>query len=184
MPGLAGEVDYVVGVDTRRDAHTAAAVDRLGGVLEGTTVSASQRGAEELLSFARASAPGRRCWAIEGTGLYGAGLTRFLLERGERVVEIERPGRPARRRGKSDEIDALAAAREGLAGEHLSEPRSPGQREALQAEGSINPDLLTRAAASSAIMVPRPPTSLWSSDAALARLLGRPPPAASADCRW
>ena len=136
MPGLACEVDFVIGVDTHRDTHTAAAVDRLGGVIEGITVSASRDGAKDLLGFARKKAPGRRCWAIEGTGLYGAGLTRFLLEEGERVVEVERPNRPARRRGKSDELDALAAAREALAMNHVAEPRSPGEREALQ-------DLLT-----------------------------------------
>ena len=133
MPGLAGRVDYVIGVDTHRDAHTASAVDQVGGTVEGITVCASQRGSKELLGFARAVAPGKRCWAIEGTGLYGASLTRFLLRQGEWVVEVERPGRPARRRGKSDELDALAAARQALAGEHLAEPRSPGERAALQA---------------------------------------------------
>jgi transposase len=132
MPGLAGRIDYVIGVDTHRDAHTAAAVDQVGGVVEGITVDASLQGSKELLSFARATAPGQRLWAIEGTGLYGASLTRFLLAQGEQVVEVERPGRPARRRGKSDPLDALAAAREALAGEHLAEPRSSGERAALQ----------------------------------------------------
>jgi len=132
MPGLASEVDFVVGVDTHRHTHTAAAVDRLGGVVEEITVSADRDGSRELLRFAREKAPGRRCWAIEGTGLYGAGLTRFLLDRDERVVEVERPNRPARRRGKSDELDALSAAREALVMNHVAEPRSPGEREALQ----------------------------------------------------
>ena len=132
MPGLAGRIEYVIGVDTHRDTHTATAVDQVGGVVEGITVRASQRGSKKLLGFARAMAPGRRCWAIEGTGLYGASLTRFLLAQGEWVVEVERPGRPTRRRGKSDEIDAVAAAREALAGEHLAEPRAPGERAALQ----------------------------------------------------
>ena len=125
-------MDYVIGVDTHRDAHTAAAVDQVGGVVEGITVAASRSGSQELLGFARATAPGQRLWAIEGTGLYGASLTRFLLAQGERVVEVERPGRPARHRGKSDPLDALAAAREALAGEHLAEPRAPGERAALQ----------------------------------------------------
>ncbi len=132
MSGLAERVEYVIGVDTHRDAHTVAAVDRVGGALEGLTVRADRNGFQELLAFARLAAPGRRCWAIEGTGLYGAGLTRFLLEHREWVVEVERPGRPARRRGKSDELDALAAAREALAAKNLAEPRSPGEREALQ----------------------------------------------------
>jgi transposase len=69
-----------------------------------------------LLVFGQAQVPGRRCWAVEGAGSYGAGLTAFLQARGERVVEIGRPKRPARRTGaKSDALDALRAAREALA---------------------------------------------------------------------
>ena len=132
MPGLQGRVDYVIGVDTHRDAHTATAVDRVGGIVETVTVGANGRGSRQLLGFAQAKAPGQRCWAIEGTGIYGASLTRFLLAEGEWVIEVERPRRPARRRGKSDELDALAAAREVLAGEHLAQPRSWGERAALQ----------------------------------------------------
>ena len=72
-------------------------------------------------------------WAIEGTGSYGSGLTTFLLEQGEWVVEIDRPARPARRNGaKSDELDAVRAAREALAREHLAQPRRRGEREAMR----------------------------------------------------
>ena len=39
-------------------------------------------------------APGRRWWALEGTGCYGAGLAGFLADQGEWVVEIDRPKRP------------------------------------------------------------------------------------------
>ena len=63
----------------------------------------------------------RRVWAIESSGSYGAGLTMFLLERGEWVVEVDRPARPARRNGaKSDEVDAVRAAHEALGREHLA----------------------------------------------------------------
>ena len=51
----------------------------------------------------------------EGTGTYGAGLCEFLLGPGIHVVEVDRPRREDRRRGKSDEIDALLAARKVLA---------------------------------------------------------------------
>jgi len=55
------------------------------------------------------------------------------LERGEWVVEIDRPARPARRNGaKSDELDAARAATEALAREHLAQPRSRGEREAIR----------------------------------------------------
>lgn len=77
--------------------------------------------------------PGRRVWAIEGTGSYGSGLTTYLLEQGEWVVEIDRPARPARRNGaKSDELDAARAAREALSRGHLAQPRRRGEREALR----------------------------------------------------
>jgi transposase len=70
---------------------------------------------------------------VEGAGSYGAGLTRFLQARGERVVEVGRPKRPARRTGaKSDALDAVRAAREALACEHLVTPRRRGDREALR----------------------------------------------------
>jgi len=77
--------------------------------------------------------PVARAWAIESTGSFGAGLTAHLRKQGERVVEIDRPKRPARRNGaKSDELDALRAAREGLGRNHLSEPRRRGEREAIR----------------------------------------------------
>jgi transposase len=78
-------------------------------------------------------APGRRCWALEGTGCYGAGLACFLAERGEWVVEVDRPKRPRGRTGaKSDLLDAIRAGREALSREHLACPRQRGQREALR----------------------------------------------------
>ena len=53
-----------------------------------------------------------RAFGVEGTGSYGAGLSRFLRERGHAVVEVNRPDRRLRRRkGKSDPLDAEAAAR-------------------------------------------------------------------------
>jgi hypothetical protein len=72
-------------------------------------------------------------WTIKGTGTgsVGAGLTTLSLERGKWVVEIARPARPARRNGaKSDELDAVRAAREALSREHPAAPRARGDREA------------------------------------------------------
>lgn len=131
---LAGLVDYVIGVDTHRDSHTAAVVDGgTGGVIRHLTVASDAFGYRRLQTFADSNAPGRRVWAIEGTGSYGAGLTTSLLEHGEWVVEIDRPARPARRDGaKSDDLDAVRAAREALSRDHLAAPRSRGDREALR----------------------------------------------------
>ncbi len=85
MPMLAGQVDAVIGVDTHRDTNTAAAVDAAtGGVLASTECSTDALGYKRLLGFADAHTAGqRRVFAIEGTGSFGAGLTTFLLERGE-----------------------------------------------------------------------------------------------------
>jgi transposase len=72
-------------------------------------------------------------WAIEGTGGYGAGLTRFLHAHAEQVVELDRPKRAARRHGaKSDPLDATRAAREALGRDQLAQSKAAGRRAALQ----------------------------------------------------
>jgi transposase len=134
MPMLAELVDGVIGVDTHRDTLAAAAVTSLGGVLAQTTTSADAAGYQQLLGFAAAYLPGRRCWAVEGAGSFGAGLTVFMQQHGERVVEVGRPKRPASRSGaKSDALDAVRAAREALGHDRLATPRRRGEREALRA---------------------------------------------------
>src|SRR5215211_1778832 len=133
MPMLAEQVDGVIGVDTHRDTLTAAAVTRLGGVLAHITTSADAAGYRRLVDFAHAQLPGRRCWAVEGTGSFGAGLAGFLQQHGEQVLEVGRPKRPASRSGaKSDALDAVRAAREALGQDHLATPRRRGEREALR----------------------------------------------------
>lgn len=133
MPMLTGMVDAVIGVDTHRDHHTVAVVDPTGGVIVTIELAADAFGYRRMLTFARNHAPGRRVWAIEGTGSFGAGLSTSLLEHDEWVVEIDRPTRPARRNGaKTDELDAVRAAREALTREHLAQPRQRGDREAMR----------------------------------------------------
>jgi transposase len=133
MGMLAEQVDHVIGVDTHRDSHTAAVLDTMGAVEAETTVAADAFGYKRVLAFGRSHAAGRRAWAIEGTGSFGVGLSTYLLEQGEWVVEIDRPARPARRNGaKSDELDAARAAREALSREHLAQPRRRGDREAIR----------------------------------------------------
>ena len=133
MTMLAERIDAVIGVDTHKASHTAAVVTPTGGATAHLTVPSDAVGAKRVLAFARRRAPDRRVWAIEGTGSFGAGLTTYLLGQGEWVVEIDRPRRPARRNGaKSDELDAIRAAREALSREHLAQPRRRGGREALR----------------------------------------------------
>ena len=130
---LADQVDHVIGIDTHRDAHSVAVCSPSGGVVAETRVAADAFGYKRLLRFAARQAPRRRVWAIEGTGSFGAGLTAFLLEHGEWVVEVDRPARPARRNGsKTDALDAARAAREALAREYLAQPRRRGSREAIR----------------------------------------------------
>lgn len=94
-----------------------------GSVVANRTVPADAFGYKRIHRFALEHAPGRRLWAIEGTGSFGSGLTTYLLEQGEWVTEIDRPARPARPNGaKSDALDAARAAREALGREHLAQP--------------------------------------------------------------
>jgi transposase len=132
MAMLAEVVELVIGVDTHKQTHTAAVVTAAtGAVVEQATVAATPAGDQQLLRLADRQ-DGRRVWAIEGTGGYGAGLTRFLQAHAEQVVELDRPKRAARRHGaKSDPLDAIRAAREALGRERLAQPRAAGQRAAL-----------------------------------------------------
>jgi len=139
VPMLEGKVDHVVGVDTHRDSHAAAVLDPTGGVLAQVETPASQAGYEQLLGFVAERAPGRRCWALEGTGCYGAGLASFLADHGEWVVEIDRPKRTGRTQAKSDALDAIRAGREALSRDQLACPRQRGQREALRCCSSPAP---------------------------------------------
>ena len=131
---LADELDYVIGVDTHRDQHALAVVAAgTGAVLAQTVVQSSVCGYAEARRFADRHAAGARLWAVEGAGHYGAGLSRFLSERGETVFEVGRQPRGERRlRGKDDTLDAIRAARAGLSSETLALPRAGEHQEALR----------------------------------------------------
>jgi transposase len=141
---LADQLDHVVGVDPHRDSHALAIVHVLSGaVVFETTVAASSQGYAEALQFVDAHAPGRRAFAVEGSGSFGAGLTRFLASRGEQVLEVSRLRRERRSGGKTDALDAVRAARSVLGLERPATPRAGGERQALQAlvaarEGAVN----------------------------------------------
>ena len=123
-----------VGVDTHKDSHFAVALDRLGQLLGELVIEASATGYRKLEHWAAGLAAGERlCFGIEGAGSYGAGLCEHLQGAGRSVVEVERPRRRERRAGKSDRIDALAAAKRVIGGEGLSTPKAGGARAALAA---------------------------------------------------
>jgi len=116
--------EIVVGIDTHKHTHTAVALDALGARLGAMTVPVSRDGYRRIETWARAFGP-VRAFGIEGTGSYGAGLSRALREAGHRVLEVNRPDRSARRRhGKDDTLDAEAAARAVLGGQATAEPKS------------------------------------------------------------
>jgi hypothetical protein len=129
---LADEVDYVIGVDTHRDAHAVAVIDAIGSVVMEAVTAANDAAFARLLERIDVEAPGRRAWAIEGSGSYGAGLVRFLANHGERALEVHRLTRDRRSHAKTDAIDAVRAARTALSRDLQATPRTGGTREALR----------------------------------------------------
>ena len=121
-------IEAVLGVDTHLDVHLAVALDHLGRRLGAFSVPTTKKGYESLLTWAEGFGP-VRCAGVEGTSSYGAGLARHLRAVGIEVREVERPKRRNRRRnGKSDLIDAEAAARAVLSGEAAGVPKSADGR--------------------------------------------------------
>jgi transposase len=122
------------GVDTHAASHCAAAIDttgRLHGVAE---FPASNTGYIRLVAWLRSHGE-LQAVGVEGTGAYGAGLARHLRSEQITVIEAPRPDRRLRRNhGKSDSIDAEAAARAVLAGTATVVPkRADGPVEAIRA---------------------------------------------------
>jgi hypothetical protein len=141
---LADEVDYVVGVDPHRDSYVLAVVHVVSGaVLFEAAVAANSNGYAQALKLADQHAAGRRAFAVEGTGSFGAGLTRFLGDRGEQVLEVGRLWRERGSGGKTDALEAIRAAGSVLTQNRPARPRASGEREALRAlmaarEGAVN----------------------------------------------
>jgi transposase len=122
-----------VGVDTHLDLHVAAVLDPTGRLVATQGFPASTRGYVALVTWAERFGPVARI-GVEGTGSYGAGLTRFVRAYGLEVVEVNRPDRSLRRRhGKSDPIDAQAAARATQASVAATAPKTrEGQVEMIR----------------------------------------------------
>ncbi|MDH3190299.1 MAG: IS110 family transposase [Acidimicrobiia bacterium] len=126
--------DAVVGgVDTHVDVHVAAAVNHVGGVLGVEAFSTTRAGYRRLVGWLRSHGE-LTLVGVEGTGSYGVGLARYLTRAGISVVEVDRPNRQARhRQGKSDPVDAVAAARAALSGTATGSPKSrDGNVEAIR----------------------------------------------------
>jgi transposase len=112
----APQPQLTIEVDTHLDVHVAHANDQLGRPVATLQVPTTPAGYAQLLAWARRLGQ-PVAWGVEGTGCYGAALARLLAADGQLVVEVNRPDRAARRRrGKSDPVDAQAAARAVQAG--------------------------------------------------------------------
>ena len=132
---LAEVVDAVVGGDTHRDTHALELTAPSGVTIATLSIGNDDAGYAEALAWIAEHAPGPRVVvALEGTRSFGIGLARALAAAGVAVVEVERPRRVARRRGKSDPIDARLAALHALRmdSDRLPTPRADGDREALR----------------------------------------------------
>jgi transposase len=117
-----------VGVDTHLDTHVAAAFNHLGQPLGHLEIPTTPVGYRRLLGWAQ-SWGSAVTFGIEGTGSFGAGLARSLRAAGCTVIEVSRPNRRTRRsRGKSDPLDAVAAARAVIAGEAASHAKADDDR--------------------------------------------------------
>ena len=117
-------LQVILGVDTHAEVHVAVVLDYLGRLQATLTIPTTRAGYQQLLDWAVQH--GQLVQAgVEGTGTYGAGLTRHLTQAGVKVVEVDRPNRQRRRRrGKSDPTDAEAAARAVLAGTATTTPKT------------------------------------------------------------
>ncbi len=112
------------GVDTHLDVHVAAALDERGALLGVESFATTTDGYKKLLGWLSDFGPVVLV-GVEGTGSYGAGLTRHLQAERVRVVEVDRPNRQRRRRkGKSDPQDAITAARAALSGDAAGEAKT------------------------------------------------------------
>ena len=120
----ASSAAIIVGVDTHKLTHAAVALTSLGARLGSMTIPASAKGYRDLETWAKSLGP-IQAFGIEGTGSYGAGLSRFLCEQGHTVLEVGRPNRQLRhQKGKTDHLDAESAARAVLGGQATALPKS------------------------------------------------------------
>src|SRR3954469_13072220 len=121
------------GIDTHGDTHTAAALDATGRLLGHHQFPATPTGYTALLDWLRTFGPVVLV-GVEGTGAYGAGLTHYLRGAGITLVEVDRPDRSTPpQHGKSDPIDAQAAAHAAQSGRATGVPKHrDGQVEATR----------------------------------------------------
>lgn len=124
----------IVGVDTHKDQHVAAAVDPAQGLVATAAFGNDRPGHAALAAWAVAFGP-VAAFGIEGTGSYGKTLATALTAAGAQVIEVNTYVSSGRRaRGESDALDAEAAAWAVIGGRATTTPKScGGPAEALRA---------------------------------------------------
>jgi transposase len=130
----------VVGADVHKRTHTFVAVDEVGRRLGEKTVKATTAGHIAAIMWAREQFGADLTWGIEDCRNMSARLERDLLGAGQQVVRVPtklmaQTRKSARKRGKSDPIDAESVARAVL--------REPGLPVASHDETSRELKLLT-----------------------------------------
>lgn len=124
IPDSTPAVSIAVGIDTHADINVAAVIDQVGRQFGHASFDTTPVGHRQLEAWAR-SLGEVNIVGIEGTGVYGVGICAHLRASGLRVVEVDRPDRKSRRfEGKSDPIDAYAAARAALSGRATGTPKT------------------------------------------------------------
>ncbi|MCP4412025.1 MAG: IS110 family transposase [Gammaproteobacteria bacterium] len=123
----------ILGVDTHLDLHVAVLINMIGQVVCTEEFETNIKGYNKLLKWCKSFGELLKS-GVEGTGTYGAGLSRFLVRNNISVYEVNRPNRARRRlRGKSDPTDAENAARAVLANEATAIPKNQtGSVEAMR----------------------------------------------------
>lgn len=120
------------GADTHAETVHVAVVDEHGRDIADREFATTAAGYAAAISFVASHGPVER-FGIEGTSSYGAGLARAAARADLEVLEVNRPDRhERRRRGKSDPLDAYAAAR-AVAFERATTPPKDEQVEGLRA---------------------------------------------------
>ncbi|HVA11369.1 MAG TPA: transposase [Candidatus Dormibacteraeota bacterium] len=135
FPIVAETYQYVVGVDTHARKHVATVVNNLGVVIATRTVRVTAAHMQQFVNWVVKITDGSILFAVEGTSSYGETLTKLLLERRLRVIEVKPPKTKSRGGdGKTDQIDSELAALSvlRLPVDRLSTPRLGDTRRSLR----------------------------------------------------
>ena len=110
-------MDVIIGVDTHKDVHAAAAMSGAGVHLATTTIPASSKGYGALEAWAKSIGAVRRSASRARDPMAPACRGSCASEGRTRNHEVNRPNRQLRyQHGESDAVDAESAARAVLAG--------------------------------------------------------------------